>query len=95
MLIAKKSNNLFCRADHDDDIPFVNTSFPLPLVNTEHVPISIELKLPAFGRVKDLLPICYVIHNRTPYPQEMEVAMEANDSFMFSGNKQVPGIQHV
>ena len=58
------------------------------MVNIVHIPVSVELKLPAYGSVKTLLPICYVIYNRTPFPQEVEVTMEASDSFMFSGNKQ-------
>ncbi|CAG2258149.1 TRAPPC11 [Mytilus edulis] len=75
--------------DSDVELPFVTTSFPLPVVNIEHIPISVDLRLPAYGSVKQLLPLCYVIHNRTSYPQEMEVSMEPNDNFMFSGNKQI------
>ncbi|XP_069136567.1 trafficking protein particle complex subunit 11-like [Argopecten irradians] len=74
--------------EESKDLPFVTTSFPLPIVTTEHIPISMDLRLPAYGSVKNLLPLSYIINNRTPYPQEMEVTMEANDSFMFSGNKQ-------
>ncbi|KAL3856772.1 hypothetical protein ACJMK2_011491 [Sinanodonta woodiana] len=69
--------------------PFVSTVFPLPTVSLEQLPISVELRLPAYGSVKTLLPICYTIHNKTPYPQEIEVNVEASDSFMFAGNKQV------
>lgn len=76
------------QTEDSKDLPFVTTSFPLPVVNTEHIPISMAMRLPAYGSVKNLLPLCYIINNRTPYPQEMEVTMEANDSFMFSGNKQ-------
>ncbi|XP_046561774.1 LOW QUALITY PROTEIN: trafficking protein particle complex subunit 11-like [Haliotis rubra] len=76
------------KADSDTtNIPYVTTSFPLPTVNIEHIPISVRLQLPAFGCVKTLLPLCYVIKNRTPYLQEMEVSMDASDSFMFAGNK--------
>ena len=77
------------KSESDVDLPFVTTSFPLPVVNIEHIPVSIDLRLPAYGSVKQLLPLCYIIHNRTSYPQEMEVSMEPNDSFMFAGNKQV------
>lgn len=80
---------IYRKTEDTDDLPFVMTSFPLPTVNVEHIPMSIELKLPAFGKVKTLLPLYYIIHNRTPYPQEVEVTMEANDHFMFAGNKQV------
>ncbi|KAK3084752.1 hypothetical protein FSP39_018278 [Pinctada imbricata] len=76
------------RKSDDDSVPYVSTTFPLPTVTMEYIPLSVDLKLPAYGSVKTLLPLCYVIHNRTPYPQEMEVTMEANDNFMFSGNKQ-------
>jgi hypothetical protein len=67
----------------------VTSLFSLPTVTIEHIPLSVELKLPAYGSMKCLLPVCYVLHNRTGYPQEVEVNMEASDSFMFSGNKQV------
>ena len=58
-------------------------------MNIEHIPISVHLQLPAFGRVKTLLPLTYVIRNRTTYVQEIEINMESTDNFMFSGNKQV------
>lgn len=73
----------------DEDIPYVDTIFPLPSVDTEFIPLSVDLRLPAFGGVKSLLPLSYILQNRTPYPQELEVAMDTNDCFMFSGNKQV------
>lgn len=63
--------------------------FSLPTVTVEHIPLSVELSLPAFGHMKRLLPVSYVLHNRTGYPQEIEVNMEASEAFMFSGNKQV------
>ena len=69
-------------------LPYVQTSFPLPTVNIEHIPITVHVSVPAFGRVKNLLPLCYTIKNRTPYVQEIQVSMESTDSFMFSGNKQ-------
>ena len=72
-----------------EESPYVSTSFPLPTVNIEHIPISVHLQLPAFGRVKTLLPLTYVIRNRTTYVQELEINMESTDNFMFSGNKQV------
>ena len=72
-----------------EDWPYVSTSFPLPTVNIEHIPISVHLQLPAFGRVKTLLPLSYLVRNRTAYVQELEINMESTDNFMFSGNKQV------
>ena len=83
------NDTLLYRKVEAADHPYVSTTFPLPTVTTEYIPVSMELKLPAYGSVKTLLPLCYVIHNRTPYPQEMEVTMDANDNFMFAGNKQV------
>lgn len=71
------------------DLPYVSASFTLPTVNIEHIPISVHLQLPAFGRVKTLLPLTYLIRNRTPYVQELDINMESTDNFMFSGNKQV------
>ncbi|WAR03659.1 TPC11-like protein [Mya arenaria] len=69
--------------------PSVTSLFSLPTVSVEHVPLSIDLQLPAFGKMKCLLPICYMITNRTGFPQEIEVNMEASEAFMFSGNKQL------
>ncbi|XP_025086483.1 trafficking protein particle complex subunit 11-like isoform X1 [Pomacea canaliculata] len=71
-----------------EDLPYVTSTFSLPVVNIEHIPIAVHLQLPAFGRVKTLLPLTYTIRNRTPYVQELEVNMESTDNFMFSGNKQ-------
>ena len=75
--------------DGVSDLPFVMTSFPLPTINIEHIPICVSVDLPAFGSVKTLLPLCYCFKNRTPYVQDLQVAMDASDSFMFAGNKQV------
>ena len=86
------SSRLFvCRksTSNKSDLPYVTTSFPLPTVNIEHIPITVHVSLPAFGRVKTLLPLCYTVQNRTPYVQEVQISMESTDSFMFSGNKQV------
>lgn len=87
------------RRKTDEDIPYVDTIFPLPSVDTEFIPLSVDLRLPAFGGVKSLLPLSYIFQNRTPYPQELEVAMDTNDCFMFSGNKQfhfrvLPGVPY-
>ena len=62
---------------------------PLPTVNIEYIPITVQVDLPAFGRVKTLLPLSYSVRNRTPYVQEVQISMESTDNFMFSGNKQV------
>lgn len=45
--------------------------------------------LPSFGRVRESLPVRYHIENRTALVQEVEMAVEPSDAFMFSGLKQV------
>ena len=45
--------------------------------------------LPSFGRVRESLPVRYHIENRTAVVQEVEMAVEPSDAFMFSGLKQV------
>lgn len=45
--------------------------------------------LPSFGRVRESLSVRYHIENRTPLVQEVEMAVEPSDAFMFSGLKQV------
>lgn len=46
-------------------------------------------ELPSFGRVRESLSVRYHIENRTPLVQEVEMAVEPSDAFMFSGLKQV------
>ncbi|XP_076446039.1 trafficking protein particle complex subunit 11-like [Babylonia areolata] len=86
--VAMGTYTIHWRRQGKEDWPFVSTSFTLPTVNIEHIPISMHLQLPAFGRVKTLLPLTYLIRNRTAYVQELEINMESTDNFMFSGNKQ-------
>lgn len=45
--------------------------------------------LPSFGRVRESLSVRYHIQNRTALVQEVEMAVEPSDAFMFSGLKQV------
>lgn len=73
----------------NDLCPYVSTTFTLPALNVECVPVSIGLNLPAYGNVKTLLPLIYEVHNKTSFMQELEAVMEPSDSFMFSGNKQI------
>ncbi|XP_062584990.1 trafficking protein particle complex subunit 11-like [Saccostrea cucullata] len=82
-----------------EETPYVDTMFPLPTVNAEYIPLSVELRLPAYGMVKSLLSLTYILYNRTPYPQEIELTMDTNDCFMFSGNKEfhfrvLPGVPY-
>lgn len=86
--VAMGTYTIHWRRQGEENSPFVTSSLPLPTVDIEHIPISMHLKLPAFGRVKTLLPLSYVIRNRTAYVQELEINMESTDNFMFSGNKQ-------
>ena len=72
-----------------NDVPYVSTRIELPMVTVEHIPLSVDVDLPAQGFVRVKLPITYTIHNRTPYSQELELSMETSDAFMFSGHKQV------
>lgn len=50
---------------------------------------ALKSELPSFGRVRESLPVRYHIENRTPLMQEVEMAVEPSDAFMFSGLKQV------
>lgn len=92
---CKWHNRVWFFRKSDEEVPYVDTLFPLPTVDTEFIPLSVELRLPAFGGVKSLLPLSYIFQNRTPYPQELEVAMDTNDCFMFSGNKQVTLVKFI
>jgi len=79
------------RQSTDDSIsvPWVETTIDLPSIRVEHVPLFIDLDLPAHGNVRKNMYVTYNIYNRTPYSQEIELSMEPSDSFMFSGHKQV------
>lgn len=48
--------------------------------------------LPSFGHVRESLSVRYHIHNRTAVVQEVEMAVEPSDAFMFSGLKQVESL---
>lgn len=50
---------------------------------------GLRADLPSFGRVRESLPVRYHIENRTSLVQEVEMAVEPSDAFMFSGLKQV------
>lgn len=59
-----------------------------------HVPLNMNIsylfaELPSFGRVRESLSVRYHIQNRTALVQEVEMAVEPSDAFMFSGLKQV------
>lgn len=71
------------------DTPLIHTMVTLPHVILEAVPLYIYADLPSFGRVRESLPVRYHIENRTALVQEVEMAVEPSDAFMFSGLKQV------
>ena len=85
---------LFCfdrksSGESDVDLPLVQTTIPLPTIAVEHLPLLVDLDLPAYGSVRQGMPVVYNIYNKTAYDQEMEVSMESSEAFMFSGQKQV------
>uniref|UniRef100_A0A8D0A3G1 Trafficking protein particle complex subunit 11 n=1 Tax=Sander lucioperca TaxID=283035 RepID=A0A8D0A3G1_SANLU len=69
--------------------PLIQTAVALPHVILESVPLYIHADLPSFGRVRESLSVRYHIENRTALVQEVEMAVEPSDAFMFSGLKQV------
>ncbi|CAI5682189.1 unnamed protein product [Oreochromis niloticus] len=77
------------RNSSSPDSPLIQTIVSLPHVVLEMVPLYIHADLPSFGRVRESLPVRYHIENRTALVQEVEMAVEPSDAFMFSGLKQV------
>ncbi|XP_071377253.1 trafficking protein particle complex subunit 11-like, partial [Centroberyx affinis] len=77
------------RQSSSPDSPLVQTTVTLPHVILETVPLYVHAELPSFGRVRESLPVRYHIENRTALVQEVEMAVEPSDAFMFSGLKQV------
>ncbi|XP_077387667.1 trafficking protein particle complex subunit 11 [Festucalex cinctus] len=69
--------------------PLISTIVTLPYAFLELVPLYIHADIPPFGRVRESLPICFHIENRTALVQEVQIAVEPSESFMFSGLKQV------
>ncbi|XP_004073643.1 trafficking protein particle complex subunit 11 [Oryzias latipes] len=77
------------RQSSNPDGPLIQTTVTLPHIILESVPVYIYADLPSFGRVRESLPVRYHIENRTSLVQEVEMAVEPSDAFMFSGLKQV------
>nr|XP_061835586.1 trafficking protein particle complex subunit 11-like [Nerophis lumbriciformis] len=77
------------RQSSSPDSPLIETTVSLPHVLLESVPLHIHADIPSFGRVRESLPVCFHIENRTSLVQEVQIAVEPSDSFMFSGLKQV------
>ncbi|XP_055015633.1 trafficking protein particle complex subunit 11 [Boleophthalmus pectinirostris] len=87
------------RQSSSSDSPLIQTTVTLPHILLESVPLYIHADLPSFGRVRESLPVRYHIENRTALVQEVEMAVEPSDAFMFSGLKLVrvrilPGSEH-
>ncbi|XP_078252931.1 trafficking protein particle complex subunit 11 [Rhinoraja longicauda] len=70
-------------------VPVVNTMITLPHVIVEAIPLYVHADLPSFGRVRESLPVKYWLQNRTKLVQDVEIFVEPNDAFMFSGLKQI------
>lgn len=90
---------LWRRQSSASDSPLIHATVTLPHILLVSVPIYIHADLPSFGRVRESLPVRYHIENRTTLVQEVEMAVEPSDAFMFSGLKQVrlrilPGSKH-
>ncbi|KAK5622436.1 Trafficking protein particle complex subunit 11, partial [Crenichthys baileyi] len=77
------------RKSSSADGPLIQTTATLPHVILESVPLYVYADLPSFGRVRESLPVRYHIDNRTAQVQEVEIAVDPSDAFMFSGLKQV------
>ena len=67
----------------------VSTLHILPPLTIEHAPLGIEMMAPSFAYVRQRYGTQYKLHNRTPYPQDIDITMETSDAFMFRGYKQV------
>ncbi|XP_055488023.1 trafficking protein particle complex subunit 11 isoform X2 [Leucoraja erinacea] len=70
-------------------VPVVKTVITLPHVIVEAIPLYVHADLPSFGRVRESLPVKYWLQNRTKLVQDVEIFVEPNDAFMFSGLKQI------
>uniref|UniRef100_A0A6I8T2N3 Trafficking protein particle complex subunit 11 n=1 Tax=Xenopus tropicalis TaxID=8364 RepID=A0A6I8T2N3_XENTR len=77
------------RSSADNSVPVVNTMITLPHVMVETIPLHIRADLPSFGRVRESLPVKYHLQNKTSLVQDIEIAVEPSDAFMFSGLKMI------
>ena len=73
----------------DTSLPYVTTTLTLPTVKVEHVPLYVDLDMPAYATMREGFPVTYNIYNRTPYSQELELTLDVSDVFMFAGHKKV------
>ncbi|KAM3937210.1 trafficking protein particle complex subunit 11 [Leptodactylus fuscus] len=77
------------RSSTAENVPVVKTVVTLPHVMVESIPLHIRADLPSFGRVRESLPVKYHLQNKTNLVQDIEIAVEPSDAFMFSGLKQI------
>ncbi|XP_018421175.1 PREDICTED: trafficking protein particle complex subunit 11 [Nanorana parkeri] len=77
------------RSSAGETVPVVSTVVTLPHVMVESIPLHIKADLPSFGRVRESLPVKYHLQNKTGLVQDIEIAVEPSDAFMFSGLKQI------
>nr|DBA29121.1 TPA: hypothetical protein GDO54_009378 [Pyxicephalus adspersus] len=88
--VATGSYNIsWKRSSAGENVPIVNTVVTLPHVMVESIPLHIKADLPSFGRVRESLPVKYHLQNKTGLVQDIEIAVEPSDAFMFSGLKQI------
>uniref|UniRef100_A0A4W3JQ34 Trafficking protein particle complex subunit 11 n=1 Tax=Callorhinchus milii TaxID=7868 RepID=A0A4W3JQ34_CALMI len=77
------------RSSAVQSVPVVSTVVTLPHVIVDSIPLYVHADLPSFGRVRESLPVKYCLQNRTKLVQDVEIFVEPNESFMFSGLKQI------
>ncbi|KAM8938658.1 trafficking protein particle complex subunit 11 [Pelodytes ibericus] len=77
------------RSSAGADVPVVNSMITLPHVIVESIPLHVNAELPSFGRVRESLPVTYHLQNKTHLVQDIEIAVEPSEAFMFSGLKQI------
>ncbi|XP_029438424.1 trafficking protein particle complex subunit 11 [Rhinatrema bivittatum] len=77
------------RSSTQESVPIISTVIILPHVIVESIPLHVRADLPSFGRVRESLPVKYHLLNKTGLVQDIEIAVEPSDAFMFSGLKQM------
>ncbi|KAF8778895.1 Trafficking protein particle complex subunit 11 like protein [Argiope bruennichi] len=76
------------KRDSQDELHHsVVTPVHLPFLDVIQSPIYVELNCPAYGAVRTPMTVTYTIYNRTSFVQEMKLAYESSDAFMYAGNK--------
>ncbi|XP_030047372.1 trafficking protein particle complex subunit 11 [Microcaecilia unicolor] len=77
------------RTSTAESLPVITTVTTLPHVIVESIPLHVRADLPSFGRVRESLPVKYYLQNKTSLVQDIDIAVEPSDAFMFSGLKQI------